>query len=313
MKVGRPEGSSHNVDVRIVRDDPNTTARFQDSIPIFKDLVSGAEYRALRFNERMSRASDEALSSGKFFRGALTGNWENAEAELRANSGNLGASGGFLLPTVISNLFVDAARNKTRVMQAGALAIELPARDVTIAKVTKDAEASYKAENAIGDESEMEFGTIAMKAFTLAVYATLSQEILQDAVNLDAIVTNAFAEAIAREMDRAALFGSGTNTPIGLYNADTNVISPNANGFTLSDYDEFSSAITAIENANGEAKAAILLAAHFSPTARAERGRDKSLPCATGVFHPACTIHDESDSERFALWKRDRCQRGVRG
>ena len=53
-------------------------------------------------------------------------------------------------------------------------------------------------------------------------------------------------------MDRAALFGNGTNEPLGLYgNSNVGLISPNANGFTPSDYDEFSSAIQQVEDADG--------------------------------------------------------------
>lgn len=232
---------------------------YSGSGTIYRDAQSGQIYRALKHGERLSRSSGEQLSPGKYLRGCLLGNWNDADKELRAYGGNLGVSGGFLLPEELSTIFIDAARNKSRTVQAGAQTISIPNRSVTIAKVTKDASASYKQENEAATDDQMEFGYLTLESRTLVAYATLSQEILQDAMNLDQVVMNAFGEALALEIDKNSLFGSGVGgQPLGLYNYDgVGLVSPDANGFTLADYDEFSEAIQDIENANGEAKAVI--------------------------------------------------------
>jgi len=254
LKDNSAEGRSKVV---VVRDESDRGALRSGAV--YRDLQTGAEYRALKHNERTARASGEALSPGKFLRGALLGNWDGADAELRAYQGNVGASGGFLLPEVLSSLFIDEARNQARVMQAGAQTLVLPNRSVRIAQVTRDAAASYKQENEAATDTDMQFGYIQMEARTLVAYATLSMEILQDALNLDQIVQNAFGQALGLEMDRAALLGVGVaGEPQGLYyTPGVGEVSPNANGFVPADYDEFSEAIADVEGANGVAVAAI--------------------------------------------------------
>ena len=235
---------------------------------LYRDANTGQLYRALNHGEKLTRNSEDYLSPGKYLKGCLTGDWTGAESELRAFSGNLGTSGGFLIPEVLSSMFIDVARNQSRVIQAGAQTISVPSRDVVIAKVTKDASTSYKQENEAATDNDMEFGYITLQSRTLVSYATISHELLQDATaNLDQIVMNAFGEAISLEMDRAALFGSGVaGRPLGLYNYNgIGIVSPNVNGFNISNYDEFSEAIQDIENANGTAKAAI-----FSPRTAAQ-------------------------------------------
>ena len=127
----------------------------------------------------------------------------------------------------------------------------------------------------------MTFTTLTLHARTLCAYAVLSEELLQDAVNIDNIIVTAFAEAIGLAMDRAALFGSGAaGEPLGLFSTDgVQIVNPNENGFNFSNYDTFSSAITAIEGANGEAVSAI-----YSPRTAAQLRELKEL--TTGAYLP---------------------------
>ena len=199
------------------------------------------------------------LSIGKYIRGIVTGRWEGAELERRAMAEGVLGSGGYMVPAPLSLQIIDLARNKAQVMNAGALTVPMDSETLTIAKVSQDPTAGWKAENAAGTASDMAFGAVKFQAKTLFAMCKLSVELAEDAPNIDRVVENALAEALALELDRAALFGSGTNDePTGIFNTTgIQTYLMGENGAALTNFDPFSLAVQKVLEANGTPRALI--------------------------------------------------------
>jgi HK97 family phage major capsid protein len=81
-------------------------------------------------------------------------------------------------------------------------------------------------------------------------------------VNIEAALSNALAQALAREIDRVAMFGSGTAPePRGVYTtAGISTISMGTNGAAIGNYDPIVDAVTALASANAPAPTAAIMA-----------------------------------------------------
>lgn len=231
----------------------------------------GGELRALRPDERLSDVVSrdlpdgirpEELSLGRMLRGLVTGDWKGAEAERRALGSTPDTLGGYLVPSTLSARIIDLARNQARVIQAGAQTLPMETAQVTLARVEGDPTAYWRGEHAAITESDMAFGAINLKARTLAAMVRVSVELLEDALNLSQVVENALSQALALELDRAALFGSGTgDEPLGLRNwTGVNVVDLGANGAAPT-FADFSKAVQKIWERNGpDAGLAVIMA-----------------------------------------------------
>lgn len=227
--------------------------------------LAEGEFRALTREERFSdyvqsqgNSDETPLSMGRTVRGMVIGDWSGAEAERRSMSESTGGVGGWLVSPGLSGQIIDLARNKTAVIRAGARTLPMEAPEVTLAKVTAGPTAYWRAENVAITESEMGFVPIKMKAVSLGCIARLSLELFEDVDGLTGSVEDAMSSAIALELDRAALLGSGVGEPRGLYNTTgVNAYSMGDNGAVLSNYDPFSLACEYIADANGTAGSVI--------------------------------------------------------
>ena len=157
---------------------------------------------------------DDELSLGRWLRGAVTGDWSNAQAERRAMGIGNDVAGGFLLPGNLSARLIDLARNKTKIVQAGAVTIPMDGFDLALAKLDSDPTAAWKGENAAATDSDMTFGRVVLRARTLVALTKSSVELWEDAKNLDSVVSGALSAALALEIDRAALRGGETAGPV---------------------------------------------------------------------------------------------------
>lgn len=219
------------------------------------------EVRALRPEQRMAdgiRQEGPPLSLGKMVRAMVTGNWTDADAERRAMNENTGSIGGLFVPASLSANVIDIARNKSVVVPAGALTIPMDTAEMTVVKVLTDPTPYWRRESQPITESGQTFAPIKLRAMTLGCICRVSLELLEDAPRFSQTVESAIGAALALEIDRVALFGTGTNEPRGVYNVDgLSTVSMGASGGTPDDFDEFLDAIAAIENNNGVAGAAI--------------------------------------------------------
>lgn len=194
-------------------------------------------------------------------RGLVTGDWGTGRTMASLGVGT-DSAGGFLVPSMLAASVIDKARNASRVFQAGALTVPMPSTTLKIARVATDPTAGWKAENAAASASDMVFEAVTLSAKSLVAIAKLSIELMEDSPTINDVVENAMAQALALELDRAALYGSGTAPePRGLINTSgVGTQSQGANGAALTSYDPFSTAVQTIQAANGEANAVIYAA-----------------------------------------------------
>src|SRR5690606_9072114 len=112
-----------------------------------------------------------------------------------------------------------------------------------------------------GGRPHDDFGAVKLRARTLMGIVKLSIELLEDAPNVDSVVERALAAALALEMDRAALRGSGQGEePRGVRFTEGVQLVP-VNG-ALTSFDPFSEAVERIARVNGPTDG---LAAIYSP------------------------------------------------
>ena len=250
--------------------------------PVF-GLRDGREVRALLPNESMaSLASDgpdnTRLSLGKLLRGHVLGNWDGAEAEKRAMGNTQGLLGGFMAPASLSAMVIDLARAQSVTMRAGALTIPMETADMTIVRVTADPQGQWRDEHKKITESDATFQPIRLKAMTLAALTRISIELMEDASMIGDTVERALAASLGLELDRAALFGTGTGEPRGLTaTPGINEVDLGTNGAQLGGYDNFSSAVQKVFEANGTPNAAVLAPRDWGSLDRRKDGQGQPL------------------------------------
>ncbi len=198
------------------------------------------------------------LNLGRAFRGLVLKDWKGAEAERRAMGEGTGALGGVLLPTTLSGTIIDLARNKARCVQAGALTLPMETPEVTIAKVVTEPTPYWVAENEEITESDATFTPIKLVAVAVACLCRVSLQLIEDVQSFTGTLEEMIASALALEVDRVGLLGSGVGEPRGIWNTDgVGSVSMGTNGAAFTNYDPFLDAIEDIETSNGEATAVI--------------------------------------------------------
>ncbi|MBK6278508.1 MAG: phage major capsid protein [Gammaproteobacteria bacterium] len=145
--------------------------------------------------------------------GATSGEIRNVLAE------GTDSAGGYTVPTVLVEQFIDRMRAASVCVTAGAKTVLLDTKQTSIARLETDPAPAWRAENAAVAESDPTFGTVPLTARSLAVLVKISRELLEDSINIGDILTGALANALALELDRVALLGSGTAPePRGIFN-----------------------------------------------------------------------------------------------
>ncbi|MBN1394764.1 MAG: phage major capsid protein [Pirellulales bacterium] len=159
----------------------------------------------------------QPLSLGKLIVGLTTGRWTDAKSEQLAMAENWNSGGGFLVSDVFTRAIIDFARAHTAVIRAGAITIPWTGGDtLKMARVAADPIFEVVAENAELTERELTFGQRTFTAEKIACLISMSRELASDAPNAAEIVEQTLARALAVEIDRLALVGSGSAEPNGL-------------------------------------------------------------------------------------------------
>jgi len=215
------------------------------------------EYTDTRGNLVPALARGQSLRA-RLVQGGLDPAEDQRDFNLRSMLGATGASGGFFLPLSMSAAVIDNARNLARVFQAGARTVPMTTREMTIAKVTGDPTAAWVGELKAITASDVAVGAVVLRARTLAALVKVSVELWEDAPNLDSIIANSLGESLALELDRAALFGDGTdNEPLGVFNQPA-VQSQAVSGSNVLTIDDLSRMYQKVQEANGVPNAWIL-------------------------------------------------------
>jgi HK97 family phage major capsid protein len=206
------------------------------------------------FADHFKTGDEPELSLAKSLRGYLTGEWDGAELERKAMASSaLGA----ILPTPISNQIIDLARNQSTVIRAGAVTVPMTTATLKLARMTGDVTAAWYSEAGEISESDATLDSVTLTARKMGCLVRINREILEDSdPGVDGIIRNSVAQAMALELDRVALVGTGTAPqPRGLQNfSGINTVTSVG---TPADYSKFLDAIFEVRLDNFEPNAII--------------------------------------------------------
>lgn len=119
------------------------------------------------------------------------------------------------------NEFIDVLRNSSSVMQAGARMLGGLSGDVKIPKKTAAASAAWIAtEGGASTESEMTVGSVSLAPKTLGAFTDVTRQLMiQSSLDVEALIREDLAQALAIAIDKAGLEGTGSNgQPTGILN-----------------------------------------------------------------------------------------------
>ncbi|WP_339102200.1 phage major capsid protein (plasmid) [Clostridioides difficile] len=214
----------------------------------------GNKIRALSkkdsFRNALNINNSQNLSLGKYIKGMHLGDWKDANIEMEAYKALNTSTGSTLIPSELSAGIIDLARNKMALSNINVIPMET--NNLTLAKVKNDPTFSFKKELELATQSDMEFEGINLKTKTVYGYMKISLELLESASNIDAVVSNAIAESIARVIDKAGLYGVGENEPKGILTY-TGINKVSESLISTSKYNGLVKGIGLIKKANGEA------------------------------------------------------------
>lgn len=206
------------------------------------------------------------LTAGGYLRAMVMG--PKTDVERRALSEGTDSAGGYAVPDILASTIIDRMRARATVFASGARTVPLQSDVQKIARLATDPTAAWVSENAALTASDPTFEVLTFTPQALVSHVRASRQLLQDSVNIDAALENAFVESLAREIDRVALRGSGTPPePRGLRTmTGVNEISMGVNGLQLTNHDKLLDARQLILDANGPEPTSAIMATRTDTT-----------------------------------------------
>ena len=118
--------------------------------------------------------------------------------------------------------FITILRNKLAIQQLGATFLTGLQGNVAISRQTGGASAGWVAENGILSESSAQFDQLPLSPKTVGGFTDISRLFMeQSSLNAESFVMNELATVLAHEIDRTAIYGTGTGTqPRGILNTN---------------------------------------------------------------------------------------------
>jgi HK97 family phage major capsid protein len=233
----------------------------------------GRAVRALGPNDRISDTlAYEGLQTdfglGEYIAAMVRGT-ERPDIRAALSEGT-DSAGGYTVPKRLMGDLFDRMRSSAVCVNAGAITIPLDTQQTTIARIASDPTAGWRLENAGVAESDPTFEAVTFNVRSLAVLVKVSRELLDDSLNIEQALNTAFAGALAVELDRVCLFGSGTAPePRGIFNTtNVNSVSMGTNGAQLTNYAKMLDALYELELDNAAAPTAQIMHPRTSRTVR---------------------------------------------
>ena len=218
----------------------------------FKRLRTAEDFRAHYANQAGVR-QHHGLTMADFLRGAAR--MKTTDMAQRALSVGVDSAGGYAVPEILMPGVLSALAPASSLINAGATIMPLPGAGKSFAIAGIDAlpTAAWRNENAAVAESEPTFREIVLTPRSLSFMVKISRELLADGMGVDVGLYQAIGQAMAAEIDRAGLRGSGSAPePRGLLNiAGVNAVTNGAAGASLASYANIFSAAQAILAADG--------------------------------------------------------------
>lgn len=153
----------------------------------------------------------------------------------KALGASTGTSGGFLVPTEMSNEVIELLRPEAAVLALGPRVVQMPNGNMTIPGFASGSSAGYVGENTNISSTEPTFRQVLLTAKKLAATCPMSNDMLRyPTSNVDSFVREDLIAAMAERADLAMIRGDGSEfTPRGLRSfayatSATQVIAANA-------------------------------------------------------------------------------------
>ncbi len=130
------------------------------------------------------------------------------------------AGGNLVADELLSGSFIDLLRNRLAFAQAGVSILTGLQGNISIPRQTSAATAYWVGENVAPTESQQAIDQVNMTPKTVAAFVDYSRRLLlQSSIDVEGMIRNDLARVIALEIDRAAIYGTGSsNQPLGLVN-----------------------------------------------------------------------------------------------
>ena len=122
--------------------------------------------------------------------------------------GSDGQGGYWVSPTVAAQM-IDNARATSVAFRAGARTLPMTGPSMRLVKIDDDPEIGWRGEGQEAKETKPPFGALTLNARKMYSCIEVSSELMEDATNLQVELDRLLSEAIAGELDRAILAGSG--------------------------------------------------------------------------------------------------------
>jgi HK97 family phage major capsid protein/HK97 family phage prohead protease len=130
------------------------------------------------------------------------------------------AGGDLVDDVLLSGSFIDLLRNRLSISQAGCTMLTGLQGNVSIPRQTSASTAYWVGENSSPTESQQAIDQVNMTPKTVGAFVDYSRRLLlQSSIDVEGMIRNDLARVIALEIDRAAVYGTGSsNQPQGLTN-----------------------------------------------------------------------------------------------
>ena len=235
-----------------------------NSVPVFNSEQKVSGYCPQDGSGSFAAGSDEDyrnLSAGRLMAAMVSGSRGDSIVR-NALSEGADSSGGVTVPETVMAQLIDQMRAASHVVNAGAKTAILTTEKTSIARLSSDPSAAWRLENGQVAESEPTFDAVQFVARSLAVWVPISRELIEDSINIETALQLALTGALAGEVDRVAMLGSGTAPePKGIANdANINTLSMGENGAAITNYAQLLSAYQLMAEANSSAPTAAIMA-----------------------------------------------------
>jgi HK97 family phage major capsid protein/HK97 family phage prohead protease len=130
------------------------------------------------------------------------------------------AGGNLVADELLAGSFIDLLRNRLALAQAGVTMLTGLQGNISIPRQTSAATAYWVGENGSPTESQQAIDQVNMTPKTVGAFVDYSRRLLlQSSIDVEGMIRNDLARVIALELDRAAIYGTGSsNQPLGLTN-----------------------------------------------------------------------------------------------
>ncbi|MGH8272807.1 MAG: phage major capsid protein [Gammaproteobacteria bacterium] len=223
----------------------------------------GKKMQLLAPQQKLSELPHEgerpSFGFGELIRGMAFGT-RNPDVRASLSEGS-DSTGGVTVPEILRRDLIDLMRARTVTIRAGAKTVNLDTDKTVIARLASDPTASWRLENAAVATGDPSFEAVTFTARSLAVLVKVSRELLEDSVNLEQALMQAFAGSMAVATDRVALFGTGESPePLGVYGTTgVGAVSMGTNGAAPTSYDPFLDLVASLQNANAADPSGIVI------------------------------------------------------